>query len=100
MSKTHFFEKCVILGELWVEFREQAKENEAWDYFFSYNDVALPMAYLIAEDYVEPTGNALAETTVEETWLMFCEYIDIDSEGQYGNLAEAFEASPNAPLPS
>ena len=98
MSKTNFSDKCNILGDLWLLYREEAKNNESWEYFFSYNDLALPMSYLIAADLVEPKDGA--SDYIDETWDMFCEYIEIDPEGEYATIADAFEASSHPPLES
>jgi hypothetical protein len=94
MSKTPFSNKCDILSELWLGYREVAETNEAWQGFFQYNDVALPMSYMIAEGLVEPAADGEAERLIDETWVMLCTYIDIDFAGEYSSLAEVFEASP------
>jgi len=97
-SKTPFSNKCLILGTLWLNYREEAAQNEAWSDFFSYNDIGLPLAYMIAEGFVTPNDDSTGEEIIEETWTLFCEYIDIDPEGEYKDIAEAFGASPNPPL--
>lgn len=88
--------QCVALGELWLFYREDAKHNEAWNDFFEWADIGLPLAYMISQDLADPKEEA--ETFIEETWEAFCEMISIDPEGDYDNLAECFEASPNPPL--
>lgn len=104
MSKTPFSNKCDILGALWLNYREDAKENEAWDNFFRFNDIGLPLAYILSEGIVVPAPiqNGLeisdAEDIIEETWHIFCEYIDIDPEEEYFDIADAWEASPQPPL--
>ena len=94
----NFSDKCNVLGDLWLLYREDAKTNEAWDAFFTYNDVALPMAYGINEGYVSLVENSGLEDYIDETWEMFCEYIDIDPSGEYANITAAWDASPNRPL--
>ena len=98
MSKTPFSNKCLILGSLWLNYREDAATNETWKAFFDYNDVALPMAYCLAENLVKLNKEEDGESFIEETWTIFCEYIDIDPEGEYENIADAFGASMNPPL--
>lgn len=104
MSKTPFSNKCDILGMLWVNYREDAKKNEAWNDFFSYNDIGLPLAYVLAENIAVPSpiqeGKDIsdAEDIIEETWNIFCEYIDIDPEEFYGDLMDTWNASPQPPL--
>lgn len=98
MSKTPFSSKCLILGALWLNYREDAAANEAWSQFFSYNDIALPMAYMIAEDLVHLNSDSGADELIDETWKFFCEYINIDPDGEYNDIAEAFGASEQPPL--
>lgn len=90
-------EKCIVLGELWLHHRDDADDDELWSEFFRYNDIGLPLSYMVSEDLVLGlTENA--DTIIDETWEMFCSYIDIDPEGHYESLQDAFAASPNPPL--
>ena len=98
MSNTLFSDKCAILSELWLNYREEASKNEAWQGFFQYNDVGLPMAYTIAEELVTPTDDGEAERLIDETWTMLCAYIDVDADGEYNDLSEVFAASPSPRL--
>lgn len=98
MSKTPFSDKVTILAELWLNYREQAAQDEAWSSFFAYNDIALPMSYCLAENLVLLNEEDAGKEIIEETWKIFCEYIDIDVDGKYENIAEAFAASSNPPL--
>lgn len=98
MSKTIFSTKCEILGDLWLFYREDIKNNQAWMDFFEYNDVALPLAYVVKERYATINEGSDAVAFINETWDMFCEYVQIDKDGKYDNIAEAFDASPNKPL--
>lgn len=98
MSKTNFSDKCQILGDLWLLYRGDIVGNEAWEDFFAYNDIALPMSYLISIDLVEAKDGA--SDYINETWDMFCEYIEIDAEEEYHSIAEAFDASSRPPLAS
>lgn len=97
MSKTPFSNKCDILGALWLYYREDAMSNEAWRDFFEYNDIGLPLSYMIAEGLAQSSGID-TEALVDETWEMFCAYIDIDPQLEYMNIVEAFEASSQPPL--
>lgn len=98
MNKTLFSEKCVILGDLWLYYREESRRNVNWEYFFDYNDISLPSAYLLSNDLLIASGDKRIENFIDETWEMFCEFIEIDPEGWYRNLEEAFAASPRPPL--
>jgi hypothetical protein len=95
MSKTPFSNKCLILGTLWLNYREEAKANEDWSSFFSYNDIALPMSYMIAEGFLQPKDKEAVEEIIDETWEIFCEYINIDPDEHYEDIADAFDSSAN-----
>jgi hypothetical protein len=41
-----------------------------------------------------------AYSFIDETWEMFCEYINIPEDGEYADLAAAFNASDQPPLES
>jgi hypothetical protein len=98
MSKTTFLTKCDILGDLWLFYREDIKGNEAWEEFFQYNDVALPLAYMVKEEYAFINEDSDGTSYINETWETFCDYLGIDPDIEYGDIREAFDASPNKPL--
>ena len=93
-----FSTKCSVLGDLWAYYREDIQSSEAWMDFFKYNDVALPLSYMIDREYVTVNENSEATSFVDETWDMFCEYINIPEDGEYANLTAAFAASDQPPL--
>ncbi len=84
-----FSRKCVILGEL----RLNHRENEEWEAFFQYNDIALPLSYLISSGIAVPSGDQEAEHFVEETWRMFCRALGIDHRESYRDLADAIDVA-------
>lgn len=98
MSKTPFSNKCDILSALWMFYRDEASKNEAWQQFFDYNDVGLPMAYGISEGLVAPGKDGEVEQMIDETWVMLCNYIDVDFDGKYETIDDLFTASPMPPL--
>jgi hypothetical protein len=70
-----FANKAGILGQLWIEFRG----DEDFTDFIEYNDLGLPMSYMVAEGLIKEcsvTGEAL----IEETFNMFCELLEITDE--------------------
>lgn len=70
-----FADKAGILGQLWIEFRG----DEDFTDFIEYNDLGLPMSYMVAEGLIKecsPTGEAL----IEETFVMFCELLEITED--------------------
>ena len=94
----NFSNKCAVLGQLWLFYREDAEKNEYWQQFFRINDIALPACYLIDSEYVTASENSDLSAYIDETWEMFCEFISIDADGEYEDIAAAFGASSNPPL--
>lgn len=94
MDKTHFSSICTVLGELWLDYREQAKDAPEWDEYFAWADVALPLAYMKNQNLV--TGlKEPGKQYILEAWDIFCKMIEIDPDNNYDGVIEAFEMSPN-----
>lgn len=89
MSKTNFSTKCEVLGSLWTWYNDT--DNETWREFFDWADIGLPLAYMVWQDLA--TAKPEAKKIIEETWDVFCEMIEIDANGEYSTLADAFAAS-------
>lgn len=73
--KTEFKNKCIILGDLWLNYRQQ----DLFEDFIEYNDMGLPLAYMISESIAEPTE--LGSKYVEETWDLFMAAMEIEDTG-------------------
>jgi hypothetical protein len=73
--------KIAVLADFYLNYRDQAPYKD----FAEYNDIGLPLAYVIHQNLVEtnPEGRAF----IEETYELLCSAMDIDSEHQY----ECFE---------
>jgi hypothetical protein len=69
-----FEDQCAILGQLWIDFRD----DEEMSMFMEYNDLGLPMAYLIANELVIPTP--LAEKYIGETFDLFLAAMNVMDE--------------------
>jgi hypothetical protein len=80
-SGTTFDNKALILGQLWVN----NKEEDEWSEFFDYNDLGLPLAFAFAEGVIlkSPT----LERYINETWDMLLEGMSIEDVG-YGDFEE------------
>ena len=74
-SSTLFSNKCNILAELWMDFRE----DEEFADFVEYNDLGLPLAYAVSNNLVsvEPSGKAL----IEESFDLFILGLEIEDTG-------------------
>lgn len=74
-TNTDFSSRCNVLGELWVNYKEEAEFED----FIEYNDIGLPIAFAISQGIVEPT--VLATGYVNETWDLFLEGLGIADTG-------------------
>ncbi len=72
---TTFSNKCYILGELWMSYRD----DEQFSDFIEYNDIGLPLAYMIDSKIVEPTE--IAQAFVTETFDLFLKSLEIEDTG-------------------
>lgn len=86
MSTTTTFEnKCVILADLWLNYR---KDSDFID-FVEYNDLGLPMAYAIAEGIVNTTE--IATGFVNETFDLLLAGMEAEDTG-FESLDEILSA--------
>jgi hypothetical protein len=93
-SKTPFSNKCEILGELWLYYRDQIQQDENWVEFFAWADVALPLAFSLWQGYATGTNDD-GKQFINESFATFCELINIDYREKWEGLAECWQASPN-----
>lgn len=70
-----FADKTGILGQLWIDFRE----DEKFSSFMEYNDIGVPMAYYVAEGLVNGL-TPLGEQYVEESIDMLFELLNVTEE--------------------
>lgn len=82
---TGFDSICTILSELWMDY----KTDKYFKDFIEYNDIGLPLAYLIDNELVEPT--ALAKQYVYETWDIFLAALEINEDAGWNSLDELFK---------
>jgi hypothetical protein len=83
MPATDFDSKALILGQLWINF----KDDDEWTDFFEYNDLGLPLAFAFAEGIINQTPTL--EQYINETWLLFLEGLEIEDLG-YARLEDIF----------
>jgi len=74
-NTTPFNDKCEILADLWMTYRQEPQFED----FFQYNDVGLPIAWAITEGIVKPMTEA--QTMVEETFAMLLEALSLEDDG-------------------
>lgn len=81
---TDFNIRSAILAELWMNFRDDANLQD----FFEYNDLGLPLAYVINTELAMPTETG--KIYVNETFDLLCAAIGVDPEGDYVTLNDMF----------
>ena len=74
-NTTPFSDRCNILADLWMNYRQ----DDQFADFVEYNDLGLPLAYLLAESVVKPTE--IAETFVNETFELLLSGLNIEDTG-------------------
>jgi hypothetical protein len=75
ITTTLFSDKCQILAELWLNYRN----DEEFEDFLEYNDLGLPIAYALANNIVKSTD--MAERFVEETFDLLLAALGIEDDG-------------------
>lgn len=72
---TDFSNKITILAELWMNYRD----DDHLDDFIEYNDLGLPMAYLIMNEIVLPTQQS--ELYINETFDLLLAALSVEDKG-------------------
>jgi hypothetical protein len=80
---TTFENKCGILGELWMSYRADPEFQD----FISYNDLGLPLGFLLGEKLV--TATELAKSMVNETFDLLLAALEREDEG-FESLDDVF----------
>lgn len=81
---TSFEAMCSILGELWMDY----KSDKYFKDFIEYNDIGLPIAFLVDNELAEPSK--LAIQYVYETWDIFLAALEIKEDAGWESLEEVF----------
>jgi hypothetical protein len=82
---TSFENQCAILADLWLNY----KSNEELEDFIEYNDLGLPLAYLIHTGLATVTDDGIVY--VDETFDLLISSLGLDLEGEYETLNEIME---------
>lgn len=77
--------KYAILSDLWTQY----KTDKEFADFFEYNDLGLPLAFMIEQKIVESTP--VAQVYIEETFELLCESLGLDSDDEYESIEEMLE---------
>ena len=68
-------DKAGILGQLWIDYRD----DENFSVFMEYNDIGLPLSYVVAEGLV-PALTPVGEDYINETIDMFFKLLEITEQ--------------------
>jgi hypothetical protein len=72
---TTFFNKVNILSELWAEYRTEPSFKD----FIEYNDLGLPLAFLLSEELVVATERA--EAFINESFSVLLGVLKLEDAG-------------------
>jgi hypothetical protein len=72
---TDFSSRTNILAELWMEFRDDEELKD----FIEYNDLGLPLSYLIKNKFCEIS--TLGEAYINETFDLFLTSLELEDIG-------------------
>jgi hypothetical protein len=90
MMSTTFTDKCGILGELWMDYRD----DEEFTDFIEYNDLGLPLGYMISSGIVG-TATTKGEEIIEETFDLFLGAMNVKDTG-FDTLDDVFDKASEA----
>jgi hypothetical protein len=75
-STTEFQDKTSILADVWLNYRDE----EMFDDFIEYNDLGLPLAYLVDSGVVEAKSDQ-AKAFINETFDLLLAGVGIEDTG-------------------
>jgi hypothetical protein len=75
MKKTPTDVRCQILSELWVDYKKEPELLE----FVEFNDVGLPLAFMVSSDIVKLTPKV--RPYIDETFDQLLEVMGIEDTG-------------------
>jgi len=85
MATTPFSNKVAILADLWINYRD----DENFEDFISYNDLGLPLGYIVNTELATPTDQGMLY--INETFDLLCAALELDLEKTYDSLQQMFE---------
>lgn len=75
-STTEFTNKTNILADVWLNYRDE----EGFEDFIQYNDLGLPLAYLVSTGVVEAKSEH-AKSFINETFDLLLAGVDVEDTG-------------------
>jgi hypothetical protein len=87
---TSFSNKVSILAEVYSEALWNAELKD----FADINDIALPLSYLVENEFATMTDKS--KPFIEETWEMLCTLLKVDATATYESGDDMLKESPVA----
>lgn len=84
--ETTFDNKCGILSELWLEYREDPEFED----YIKYNDLALPLAYAITNQIIEVSDRV--KSFVDEGFALLLDLLSVEDDN-FQSLDDLFAGS-------
>lgn len=84
---TNTEQKIFILSELW----QQYKGDSEWSDFFDYNDIGLPMAFMLDEKLVKETEVGIRY--INETFELLVQALEFDEDLEWDSLEQMIDDS-------
>lgn len=84
---TSFETICSILSELWSNYRQDKELKD----FVEYNDLGLPLAFLIDANLVDASEQA--KEYIFETWQIFLAALGLENDIEWKSLEQIFKYS-------
>ena len=84
---TRFETMCSILAELWSNYRQDKELSD----FIEYNDLGLPLAFLIDANLVD--ASPVAKEYVVETWQILLAALGLENDIEWKSLEQLFKYS-------
>lgn len=86
MQSNEFINQVSVLAELWMNYRDEEQLED----FIEYNDLGLPLAYLLHNEMVELREGA--EVYISESYALLLASLGIEDDS-YESLDEMLQAS-------
>lgn len=80
-TQNSFDNKCAVLADLWMQYRF----DKQFEDFVSYNDLGLPLAFLVGEELVKPAP--LAKDMINETYALLLSALERE-DGDYESIED------------
>jgi hypothetical protein len=80
MTPTPYSDRIQILADLWLNYRN---DEESVD-FIEYNDIGLPLAYILANEIVKPSD--MSERFINETFDLLLAGLEIEEDTGFESL--------------